>query len=926
MKKRLLLTLLTIVITSFSLFGTEVKGTITDAKTGKPIAYAIVMAEGSNTGATTNELGEYSFNIIAHAYRFIVSFFGYQTQYIEVDLTGKEEFELNVALELSVAAIKGVTVTAQRNKATEESVIMDVKKAQTVASGVSSATIEKTQDGDAAEVVKRIPGVTLMDGRFIIIRGLTERYNNTWLNHGVTPSSESNSRAFSFDFIPSGMIENILVYKNLSPDMPADFAGGFIKIQTKEMPTQIGFTVGYNIGFNTSSSLQSYRTYSSNAADVFALGAFSRNIPASFPSNLNKVDLATATEQAKQLPNNWAINNRIAAPNQSISLGYSNTKKVKRSNIAHILNFSYGYQEDSYNMSNNMFSIYDIENQESTYLKKFNDTTYTAQAKINLGYNFSAFTPFGKFRFKNLFQNVGTNRTVFRAGEEFVNGYIVKNQEFYYQNRLMYAGQLETTHDIIPKISQINWTLGYGYTNNNEPDRRIMESYMNTDPSSEYFGMYRTMDNYVRRYWQKLTENNVSFRLDYKHDFYWLTFKNYIKAGYYNEFKSRNFDARNFTYKKNNLNNNLPNEYYYYSYEEMFDLQYMRPNGFYLVENTGKSDSYTSSRMINAGFAMANFDFFNVNINGGIRMEAANTKLDSYESDGVKPVNIDNTNIDWFPSINASYTMKEKHVIRAAYAKTINRPEFREIAPYVFYDFEAFSNFEGNPNLLDASIHNIDLRYEFYPEKGETVSIGAFYKKFFNPIEVTYFEVGGQYQYTYMNAHEALSYGVEIDVRKSLDFIKLKHFSLVLNASFIASEVIFPEDELVQQNRPMQGQSPYIINAGLYYDNDKIDLSFSVLYNVLGKRIMAIGQVNQDANQNIPNTYLMPRHSLDAFIQKKIDKVSVSLGAKNILNQKEKYMQFGEYQVGNENTGNYEQTTQLIQSGIQIQVGVSYNF
>ncbi len=923
MKRIVLLGILVLLSGFGTLFATEVRGKVTDAKTGQPIAFAIVMAEGSNIGANTNQLGEYSFQVHPHQFRVVVSYFGYQTQFIEVDLAGKEVLELNVALELSVAELRGVTVTAEKSKSTDEAVIEVVKEAQTVASGVSSATIEKSQDSDAAEVVKRIPGVTLMDGRFIVIRGLTQRYNATWLNHGVTPSSESNSRAFSFDFIPAGMIESILVFKNLSPDMPADFAGGFIKIQTKEMPTQSGFTVGYNIGFNTLSTFRNYRTYATGAADVLGLGAMSRNIPTSFPTNLNDVDLNTATEQAKQLPNNWGIKQRVGAPSQSVSFGYSNSKKVNRSNI---FNFSYSYEEDGFTNSNNMFSIYDIENQESTYLKKCNDTTFNAQAKINMGYNLSAFTPFGKFRFKNLFQNVGTNRTVFRGGEEFVNGYIIKNQEFFYQNRLMYAGQLEADHDIIPKLSKINWTLGYGYTNNNEPDRRIMESYMNTDPSSEFYGQYRTMDNYVRRYWQNLSEHNVSFRLDYQHNFYWLTFKNFIKGGYYNEYKTRNFDARNFTYKKNNLSNTLPTEYYYYDYEEMFDLEYMRPDGFYLAENTGKSDSYISSRLINAGYVLANFDFFNVNINGGVRMEAANTKLDSYESDGVRPVNIDNTTIDWFPSVNASYTIKEKHLLRTAYAKTINRPEFREIAPYVFYDFEAFSNFEGNPNLLDATIHNVDLRYEFYPERGETVSVGAFYKKFFNPIEVTYFEVGGQYQYTYMNAHEAYSYGVEIDIRKSLDFMKLKNFSLVLNASFIASKVIFPEDELVQQDRPMQGQSPYIVNAGFYYDNEKLDLSFSVLYNVLGKRIMAIGQTNQNANENIPNTYLMPRHSLDVFIQKKFGKLSVNLGAKNILNQKEKFVQLGEYSVDGESVVNYEQTTKLIESGIQIQTGISYTF
>ncbi|MEG2070815.1 MAG: TonB-dependent receptor, partial [Bacteroidales bacterium] len=296
-------------------------------------------------------------------------------------------------------------------------------------------------------------------------------------------------------------------------------------------------------------------------------------------------------------------------------------------------------------------------------------------------------------------------------------------------------------------------------------------------------------------------------------------------------------------------------------------------------------------------------------------------ELDSYESDGIRPVNIRQNNFDLFPAVNLSYAIKEKHIFRIVYGKTINRPEFREIAPYVYYDFESFSYYEGNTYLENAKIHNVDFRYEFYPQTSEMISIGAFYKQFVNPIEMTYFYAGGQMQYTYMNAHSAYSVGIEIDIRKSLDFMKLKNFSIVLNTSFLKSEVVFPENS-VELNRPMQGQSPYIVNAGLYYDNSSLGLTFSILYNIAGKRIVAVGQANQNANENIPNTYEMPRHSLDLSIQKQFGRCTVKLGAKNILCQKIILSQLGSIASEHE-VRQYSQETKVVNSGLQINVGVS---
>ena len=899
-----------------------VYGKITDKESGDILAFAYIAPQESSAGVFSNTEGYYKLALPDGKHKIKATYPSYEPFEIEVFVEKNDSIHVDISLKPNPAILKSVTVSTSRTVSSEEAVINEIKKVQNVASGVSSQQIAKTQDSQASEVVKRIPGVTIMDNRFINIRGLSQRYNNVWLNAGIAPSSESDSRAFSFDFVPSSMIENIVIYKNLSPDLPADFSGGFVKISTTSFPAVDKIAISYGTEFRTNSVFQNHEYYNRAAGDLFGGGSLSRSLPNAFPANLNDMPLDEACKEATQLNNNWKRKSRTAIPDQILSLSFANKYKIKRGgSIGQVAYISYKHQDDRYTLSNNSYGIYDIRNEKSSYSKQYVDTQYIAESKIALGYNLSIMNgKKSKIYFKNLFQNIGKDVVTSREGVNYSNNYIEKSQEFLYRHRLTYAGQLELSQILKRDTNNLHGVIGYSFARNNEPDRRIMDSRMDQNESSPFYGQYKAMDNDIRRYFQTLNDHGVSLGLDYDHKFHFNNFKPSLKTGIYSEFRYRQFDARNFAYKKG-MDNNLTIDYYYLPYEEMMDLQYLNPNGFFLTENTGKADSYQSSNAIQSAYLLFNIPFFGVTLNGGLRAEYQHLTLDSYESDGVKEVNIRNNNIDLFPAVNLSYTLKEKHIFRAVYGKTINRPEFREIAPYVYYDFESFSYYEGNPNLQNAHIHNVDVRYEFYPQKKEMVTIGAFYKKFFNPIEVTYFHAGGQLQYTYMNANSAQCYGAEIDIRKSLQFMGLKDFSLVLNASFIQSEVLFPK-ESIEEKRPLQGQSPYILNAGLYYEHKKLDLSFSILYNVAGKRIVAVGEVNQLENERIPHTYEMPRHSLDASIRKKFGKVSISLSAKNILNQKQTLTQIGSYTIEGESY-QYKQDTKVIKTGVQISAGIS---
>ncbi|HEY5589857.1 MAG TPA: TonB-dependent receptor, partial [Paludibacter sp.] len=247
------------------------------------------------------------------------------------------------------------------------------------------------------------------------------------------------------------------------------------------------------------------------------------------------------------------------------------------------------------------------------------------------------------------------------------------------------------------------------------------------------------------------------------------------------------------------------------------------------------------------------------------------------------PVAVDQPSLNLFPSINSTYNFTEKSLVRIAYASTINRPEFREVSPLSYYDFTEKNSVTGNPDLKDATIQNLDVRFEHYPTPNETFSIAAFYKHFSNPIEMV--SVGSGSAFSFDNALAATNYGVELEVKKSLEtLIGLRNFSLSLNASYIYSQVQFANLQ-TERNRPLQGQSPFVVNAALYYQNDQLGWSSSLMYNVMGKRILVAAQLNQGL-VIIPDIYEMPRHVVDFSLNKKIGKqLELKLGIKDLLSQ-----------------------------------------
>jgi len=809
---------------------------------------------------------------------------------------------LNIELEGNTVSLGDITVTAVRRTNTEISIITDIKQSQFVSTGISGQQISRTLDKDASEVVKRVPGITIMDNRFLIVRGLAQRYNNVWLNNASTPSAEADVKAFSFDIIPSSMIENIMIFKSPAAELPAEFSGGFVKITTKNLPEKNGAFFSYGTGISGNTTFRNFYKPVSGGTDWLGFDNGFRALPADMPTHLNEYELATnpavrekITFLGRELNNNWSALPATAFPDQKIAAGLNRKFNIGKITVGNITALTYSYSNSSEEIQNTDYSIYDYSSDQPSYLNQFVDNHYSNSARVALMNNTSVYLGKGtKLEFRNLFNQAGSSRYIVREGREWYNnGRYIKSGELRYLSRAIYAGQLAGEHSINEGRTKIDWIMGYASSNKNEPDTkryRYLRDEVDTDKYLLLFSDQADLSSQSRM-WINLNESTISGSINFTRQMILGGIQPEIKAGLYIEHKDRSFNARNFGYAKGSLASTFGQTYL--PVDQIFrDENINLTDGIKLTEVTSLSDSYTAGNNQISGYVSTRLPIGDrINIYAGLRIEKNRQTLSSYKQGSTVEVNVDRDTINLFPSANLTYNFSERSLVRVAYGMTINRPEFREIAPFYYVDFDQNAGIYGAPHIKQAYIHNFDIRYELYPSSGETFNIGYFYKKFFNPIEQVILG-NNPTQYSFENVESAFSTGIEAELRKSLDFIPgLQYFTAVLNSSIIRSRVTFPDGSL-SRNRPLEGQSPYIVNAGLFYQGKNNGTMISVLYNIIGKRIVAVGRPSPNEWEDIPDIYELPRNVLDLTVSKTLGKnIEIKGGVRDLLNEKVEYMQ-----------------------------------
>lgn len=922
-------------VASLKVLATDIKGRVTAADTHEALIGATVMVEGTQIATATDGDGNFTLSGLnaAKRYTLLIKYLSYKDKTL-TDVRPETNGErLTVELAPDQTQLEGVTVSGVARRNTEAAAIEMAKQASVTVNTISAQEITRTQDSNAGEVIRRVPGVSLIDEKFVMVRGLSQRYNNVWLNGGAVPSSEADSRAFSFDIIPSGQIDNLVIVKSPSAEYPSDFSGGFIQINTKEIPAENYFSLLVGGNWNDATHLADFSYSKGSATDFLGFDNGLRSMTGGIEAELATVTGGkTVSLTDNHLNNDWRVKTKKPIGDLKLGAEISHFWSFNGHKLGLIGTLNYTNEYRTYkDMENNSYGAYDVSKDAKNYLHQYVDDQYNHNVRLGALLNLTFLSKNGnnKYQLKNIFNQLATDRYTFRTGI----GAQSDNQqqaEYYYRSRTTYNLQLTGKHTLTR--DEIEWSGSYSYANRNLPDRR---RYIVTDYGSEDGSLEWNASNDMNREFTRLGEHILSANVNDSHLLQFGDFQPVLKVGAYGEYRTRNYKTRELLYNWDTTNHALlPAGFRKYDMTELLSSpQYFGATGLYLLEEPAMRNNYSGRNTLGAGYASAALPFGQLTVNVGVRFEFNQMELVSNLRDTEEsPHSEYYRNRDLFPSVNTIYRINEKHQVRLSYGKSVNRPEFREVSPSVYHDFDLAADVQGNSNLQSCYIHNLDLRYEIYPSRGEQITIAGFYKHFDHPIEWTYTMAGGNdYIYSYENAQSANNLGVEIDLRKDLSFVGLRHFSLSLNGALIHSRVKFEEGSRFQ-NRPMQGQSPYLINAGLFYRNEQQRLNIAVLYNRIGKRIIGVGRSEgssgSEDNARIPDSYEMPRNALDLSISKKFfgDHLELKANVRNLLGEKVYYKQFADVTYADGTTREIQQITRQYKLGRNFGLTASYKF
>jgi outer membrane receptor for ferrienterochelin and colicin len=889
-----------------------IRGVVFDATNNETLVGAAVVIQGTYVGVTTDFDGQYRLEALQPGtYSLQFSFISYDPVIIDnIKVESGRTVTLNVPLSSATQQLQGVSVVARRVQHTDVSLISSIKTADLVVSGVSAQQISRSQDRDASQVVRRIPGVTIIDNRFIVVRGLNERYNVVFLNDILAPSMEDDVRSFSFDVIPSGQLERILIYKSPSADLPGDFAGGVIKVYTKSIPDNNGIDFSYTVGYEPGTTLKDFYgsvRYSGHSTG-FNTGGY--DLPKGTPSDIRSIRNETQLQElGRSFKNDWVPDKNTALFNQSASLTGYFKQPIGSTTLGHFTSVNYSNSYSFAEVDRYDYNAYDLTNDRALPIYWYNDFRYKQTVKVGALHDYGyVINPFHSIEIKNLFNQIGDYFYVDRGGDHYDFGFIPSIHGFQQLYRTIYSGQLGGKHAFFDKLTEVSWTGGYGFTKRDMPDMKRYRSDLEEEGRDRsnaviYVPIGGAQPYFLGRFYSEMDETTYSGALNITQnirlkDKTW--FRPVIKAGIYYDEKERGFVARNIGYTQAvNFDQNLR----WLSIDQLMSAENINNNGGIKIdEQSNPNDSYDATSKYMAYYVSATIPLTReVKLVAGVRVEDYTQTMKSATTGGLVDMLYQST--DYLPSFNLSWSFNEQMLIRAAYGKTINRPEFRERAPFSFYDFNNNLNRIGNQFLQDASILNYDLRWEWYPTVSEMVNFGAFYKDFSNPIEVTFSPgagSGGAKNFTWTNAEQAYVYGLEFDARKSLYGMfnsgLLDNFSVLLNAALIKSNVTYGEGfghGRDIENRPLQGQSPYVVNTGLYYSNDETKWEGNIQYNIIGPRIYAPGFTELDPTQvAYGNVWEMQRNQIDLTVSKTFkNNLNLKFGITDLLNEKARFVQ-----------------------------------
>lgn len=869
---------------------------VVKSRDGDTLLEAIVTVLSRKDVTTTDEEGRYRLELSPGTYQLRVQYELHRSVRVaNVRVAAGRTTRVDVVLEPDAAAVEEIApVEAEVERTSAASQLFLRKNATRASDSIGAQDIAKTPDRNAADAVKRVVGTTVVDGRYIFVRGLGDRYTSTMLNGSPLPSPEPDRQAVPLDMFPSLVLADLTVSKTFTPDVPGDFTGGLLDIHTRELPDKFLFQTTLGIGANSESTFQKGLSYSGGSLDWLGIDDGGRKLPREVPAarvtrlrpdgTLNP-DL-TAVGRAVNTP--MGTDRTVNLPNGSFSgvIGDSFDLGKKRV-FGYVAGLSYSRRFQ--NRNDEIIRTYGLDPNRPGELVRFND--YRGQTGLDtvtwsaLGSATYAFDEDHKVVLTGLYSRNSEKEGRVIAGQNDEQASDIRDERIRFVNRNLVYAQLRGQHRLRSLASaELRWTALWARAQLSDPNLR--ETVYVDDPSQGL--TYRESTQSGQHFYAAQSETTRSGSLDWDQPVTTAKNPTKIKMGGMVTLRGRSFNARRFRFLQ------IPGA----------DPAVFRepPNQLFTDGNVGTAleleewtrptDAYAARYDVYAGYAMADVGVTSrLRLVVGERIEASRQTVQSYDpfSADAERVNSVLARTDLLPSANVIYKVTDASNLRLSATRTVARPQLRELAPFVFSDFFGAREILGNPNLDRTNIANFDARFEVFPRAGEVLAISVFHKRFAKPIEPIILPTS-RGVVSFQNAEGAVNTGLELEGRKALDFVSsaLREFTLLGNVTFVHSRVDLDTSTGVQtsEHRPLAGQSPFVVNTALDWNHDATKTRVRLLYNVFGERIAQVGM------NGLPDVYEQPRHIVDVAVAQGVgEHVDLKATIENLLDAPVRFTQ-----------------------------------
>ena len=755
-----------------------------------------------------------------------------------------------------------INVTAASERGSVASAINEQRNAVGVVSSVTQEEISRSPDSDAASAVQRVSGVTVQDGRYVFVRGLGERYTTTSLNGARIPSPEPERKVVPLDMFPSGLLQSITTSKTFTPDQNGDFSGAQVNIRTREFPAERQVTLSTSFGYNTRATGDRLPRAPTAGLEWLAFGSSERDLPGvvrRFGDFQSSPTQAEMNAMVNSFRNSWSAPTERGRANSAVSFSAGGNDRIFGQTVGSLFSGSYSYNQEIQSSQLRAYAQALDEPGQVREIDRFEGST--GRASVLLGGLANLSTTLGsssRLAFSGSYNRTADNDARYEEGDSENLGGRFGITRLRYVERRVLAAQLLGEHQVGDR-HRIDWTASRSSVARKEPDRSELVYIFDNDPQGNPLApaWFSASNEGAVRTFADLTETSSEIGAGYTLSLGSSQQPHQLRFGGLYRVTDRVADNTSYS-----ISSTLPRTARELEAESIFDGRFTGPGDtWFRITPLQQGGSYDASDKLAAGYAMLQLYLTDrLELVGGARLEQSRVRVTTLPTVGA-PVTSEPEYTDVLPSLAFNYRLAETQSLRISASQTLSRPEYRELSPVQYRDVIGGENIFGNPDLRRALIQNLDVRWEWYPSPAEALSLALFAKRFEDPIERVYLATSGTRAVTFLNAESAENYGVELEARKNLGVLSgaLLPFTAHVNGTLMHSRITIggAGTSRVSDERAMVGQAPYVVNGGLTWTAPSGAASATVLYNVVGRRIVSASEFP------LPDTYERPRHLLD---------------------------------------------------------------